>query len=1293
MSERNAAHRPRHRVVVLVLVAASSSWVCARDSDLFPIVPPDVEVTLFAKEPLVRNPCAIAFDARGRLCVGMGPQYRHPTPETPGDSVWLLIDETGDGVADARREFATGFNAIQGLAWRGRDLWVANSPDLTIVRDLDGDDEADEYVRVWTDLGNLEHALHGLRWAPDGKLYMSKGNSKGLTKPPDRIAPRAFRELWGVDTPDLPEAPPPIVYTKAAYRHNFHDPSDDWGREGGILRCDESGEDLEIFARGFRNPWDIAFDDDFQWLGTDNDQTEGDKIFSPFYGAHFGWGHTWSYDWRAGEHVPTVPANGPFFEGSGTGVVFCGLEHYPERYRDVFLLNDWLRREVLIYRPTWDGARMMPRGGELEVLAHAGGGRSMAQSSGRSFDPVDIEIGPDGAIYISSWGREYGATYRNGEISNEGRIYRLTPKGLPPLRSRNDPKRERPLGDWSIAELVEDFSAPLTVWRTNAQNELLGREDHDPAVRATLERLLSSSTETSRSRARSTWAAWTLGRMQLGDGKIDDFFADIAAGDRTLGLRLQAIRILGARGVSPPLSSALRDPEPRMRLEALAALRQRAGAVDAERREFFTDEVVALLAEERDPIVFYAGWGALRALASQTKRRRLLADERPAVRRAAFLSLLEDDALSETDVRERATDDDEATRALASRWLGERAQPVVRGRPLRAPRDREGKERPNVSFIVIHEIATPRGSGARLEVGTLDRGERVFVDRAYSVTALPEELRGEVFLRTANDDAESATAELEFRLGCEAEVFVAHDTRIPTPPAWLSGFAPTGLRVETDDARFRVFRKLYPEGEVHLGPNADDGQTSGRSQYFVVVRPKLFEPQTEATSVEDVVPLLSGANRARGRDLFHSKHGARCHACHRLEAAGKAFAPDLSGIASRADASYVIRSIIDPSAAITEGFASQVFVLGDGEVLSGLVLEETAGGVKVADANGDVHGLPRGEIVSRRSTETSAMPSFAEVLSARDVADLAAYVLAAPPQTDIGIDLEHIPEEKIVAIKIDGRKVATYHYGDSRTRRPFVANIRTSGESPVPVTRSFPPVDGIDATDHAGMHPGLWLAFGDIDGADVWRLKARVESASIDEFRTGKDRASFRVRNRYIDGERILCEEICTHSIIRHAHGYFITYDSTFSSSRGDLSFGDQEEMGLGVRVATPITGLNGGRIENSEGGEQERGTWGRAADWLDYRGKEGSREVGVTLMNHPKNFRRPWFHTRDYGLAVLNPFGREAMHQGPKSKVVVRRGDELRFRAGAFIHDLPERTSIDIDRAFESFVKAIEAE
>ena len=181
-SGRHARHEysiaPRTAVLPLLLFAA---WTVIRGQSavdpVLPTVASGFTVKLFAQEPLVRNPAAMAFDHRGRLFV-VGPQYRNPTPETPGDSVVMLIDSNGDGVADASKAFASGLNSIQGLAWHGRDLWIGNSPDLTVVRDLDGDDVADEYVKVYTDLGNLEHANHGHTWAPTGSSTSPKARRK-----------------------------------------------------------------------------------------------------------------------------------------------------------------------------------------------------------------------------------------------------------------------------------------------------------------------------------------------------------------------------------------------------------------------------------------------------------------------------------------------------------------------------------------------------------------------------------------------------------------------------------------------------------------------------------------------------------------------------------------------------------------------------------------------------------------------------------------------------------------------------------------------------------------------------------------------------------------------------------------------------------------------------------------------------------------------------------------------------------------------------------------------------------
>jgi hypothetical protein len=66
-----------------------------------------------------------------------------------------------------------------------------------------------------------------------------------------------------------------------------------------------------------------------------------------------------------------------------------------------------------------------------------------------------------------------------------------------------------------------------------------------------------------------------------------------------------------------------------------------------------------------------------------------------------------------------------------------------------------------------------------------------------------------------------------------------------------------------------------------------------------------------------------------------------------------------------------------------------------------------------------------------------------------------------------------------------------------------------------------------------------------------------------------------------------------------------------------------------------------GGRITNSFGGIDEGETWGKRAHWCDYTGPVDGKVVGITVFDHPTNFRHPtYWHVRNYGLMTANPFG-----------------------------------------------------
>ncbi len=107
----------------------------------------------------------------------------------------------------------------------------------------------------------------------------------------------------------------------------------------------------------------------------------------------------------------------------------------------------------------------------------------------------------------------------------------------------------------------------------------------------------------------------------------------------------------------------------------------------------------------------------------------------------------------------------------------------------------------------------------------------------------------------------------------------------------------------------------------------------------------------------------------------------------------------------------------------------------------------------------------------------------------------------------------------------------------------------------------------------------------------------------------------------------------------------------------------------------------------DSEGRAGEAQVWGKQADWCSYAGEIGGKDVGVLLMPHPENFRRPWFHARDYGLLVANPFGRNAFTKGEASRIVVKEGEALRLRFGVLVYG----GKPDLDAAYRDYLKQME--
>ena len=259
-----------------------------------------------------------------------------------------------------------------------------------------------------------------------------------------------------------------------------------------------------------------------------------------------------------------------------------------------------------------------------------------------------------------------------------------------------------------------------------------------------------------------------------------------------------------------------------------------------------------------------------------------------------------------------------------------------------------------------------------------------------------------------------------------------------------------------------------------------------------------------------------------------------------------------------------------------------------------------------------------------------------------------------------------------------------------RSRVPYLAHVRAPHEAgTIAVSRTHPPIPGVDSNDHATMHPGIWLGFGDISKNDFWRNRGpRVEHVTFTVPPTSAfGRAGFTVRNRYLAEEKVLCEQTCAYQFVAREEGVLILVDTSFSSGV-EIDFGTQEEMGLGIRAATPITVKAGGRMLDSEGRENERGVWGKQADWCDYSAVADGVRRGMTIFTHPENPHRCWFHARDYGALVANPFGPRA---GAPQRLALPAGAVHRLRFGILVYANPAAQTLNYARIHSELAESFD--
>jgi putative heme-binding domain-containing protein len=340
---------------------------------------------------------SMTFDDKGRIIASdqYGSLYRLVVPPV-GDTTKttiekLAIPNDNTLVGDTSKK-KVGIGYAHGLLYAFNSLYVmvntlndkatTRTSGLYRLQDTDGDDQFDKVTLLKALDGEGEHGPHSIVLSPDKKsLYVVAGN---FTKIPEMNASRVpvKAEIDNI----LPLIKDPNGHDNTVNTHG-----------GWIAHVDSTGRNWELVSSGFRNPFDIAFNDagDLFTYDSDMEWDFGTPWYRPTRICHVTSGS--EFGWRPGTEKwsPTFPDNLPAIlnigQGSPTNMFYGGNAHFPEKYRKSLFAFDWSFGIIYAIHLEPEGSSYKATGEEF--------------ISGSPLPLTDGVIGPDGALYFLTGGR------------------------------------------------------------------------------------------------------------------------------------------------------------------------------------------------------------------------------------------------------------------------------------------------------------------------------------------------------------------------------------------------------------------------------------------------------------------------------------------------------------------------------------------------------------------------------------------------------------------------------------------------------------------------------------------------------------------------------------------------------------------------------------------------------------------------------------------------------------------------------------------------------------------------
>jgi putative membrane-bound dehydrogenase-like protein len=947
----------------------------------------DLEIEQLLAEPIVEQPVFLNFDERGRMWVVQFRQYPAPAgltavshdghwravydkvpPPPPkhfrgADKITIHESTKNNGVFDKHTTFVDGLNITTAVE-RGRGgVWVLNPPYLLFYPDANHDDvpDGDPVVHLaGFGLEDTHSVANSLRWAPDGWLYAAQGST---------VSGHIMR-------PGIDKEPK-------------------WNTMGQLIwRYHPETRRFEIFSEGGGNAFGVEVD------------TKG-RIFS----GHNG-GNTRGFHYMQGAYLQKgFEKHGPLSNPYAFGY-FPPMKHPAvERFTHNFIIYDGGTLPAHYNGKLFGVEPLQGRVVESEITPDKSSFKTeditrVLSSDDRWFRPVDIKVGPDGAIYLCDWYDQQVNHFRNqeGRIDrSNGRIYRLKAKGGKPAGAFD-------LSKLSSAQLIEQLGHANKWYRQTALRLLADRKDKS-VIPALTQQVLAKDGQLA---LESLWALYLSGglteatalktldhadpfvrmwtaRLMCDENKVPaavaEKLAQVAQREKHLEARDDlacSARRLPAKEDLAIVRNLLAHDEDvddnRVPLLLWWAIESKAESDRAQVMALFEDTTL---------------WGHVivkQHILERVMRRYAQAGTRQDLLTCAKLFALSPSKEHTKELmkgfeaafqgRSLTGLPEELIVAMARFDAGSVALGLRQGKQdaitkaLQTIADDKAKASTRAQYIgILGEVKTSAAVPVLLK---LVEGKSDAALQKAALTALQ-----------AYDDPKVGERVVSRYNALGAETQPAAQSLLASRAGWskqwLEAISAGNIKADT------VPQNVVNAVKVHKDPAV---AALAEKIWGKRGRPTTAEMEQQIQRLAAVVRGGKGEPYA-GRTLFQ----AACAGCHTFFSQGGQVGPDLTTY-KRDELDTLLLNIINPSAEIREGFENNVVETKDDRSLNGFIVEKNDQFVVLRGLDGQNVTLDRKEILKLEAAGMSLMPEgLLDALSEQQVRDLFAYLRSSQPLT------------------------------------------------------------------------------------------------------------------------------------------------------------------------------------------------------------------------------------------------------------------------------------------------------